>query len=144
MFGWFPNQQVQECLGKLSYKSQPAGAKTGHLVIFKTSVWFMYLDTASISHPSLGINQLHFISRSAVFYWFYHSFSYCNKSFLVLLGSLYNAVLLLRVHAQSRARRIQSCHTRAHGCVACTRTQSCWLTIALVLAFLSVGTGDII
>ena len=27
MFGWFPTQQAQERVRKLSYKSQPAGAK---------------------------------------------------------------------------------------------------------------------
>ena len=63
MFSWCP---TQECLGKPSYKSQPAGAKTGHFAIFKISVWFMYLDTALLSHLSLGINQLHFISCSAI------------------------------------------------------------------------------
>ena len=90
----------------------------------------MYLDTASISHLSLDMNQLYFILCSAVFCRFYHSFSYCNESFLAhyfwLLGSLYNAILLLYACAQSGTRWIQLCHARTHGhVVSQAHTQSC-------------------
>ena len=120
---------------KLSYMSQPAGAKTGHFAMFfKMSVWFMYVDTASISYLSLGINQLHLISCSAVFYQFYHSF-YCIECFSAHFGSLYNAILLLCAHAQSHTRCIQS---RLWPCCELTLNY-----VVLVLTFLSVGT-DII
>ena len=41
----------------------------------------MYLDTASTSYLSFGINQLHFIQRISVPRSLYHSFSCCNDTF---------------------------------------------------------------
>ena len=135
MFGWFPTQPAQECLGKLSYKSQLAGAcvvlNWGHFAIFfKMSSW----STVLISHFSLGINQLHFISCSAVFYRFYHSFSYCNESLL--------AHLVARFIVQCHFVAIYACSElrapRPWPYCKLARTRSCRSMIALALAFLSI------
>ena len=57
MFGWFPTQQAQERLGKLSYKCQPAGAKTGHFAIFfKPSLLIESTDSMVESTDSMIIN----------------------------------------------------------------------------------------
>ena len=53
------------------------------------------------------MNQLHFIQRIFVLRLFYHSFFCCNENVfwcLWLLGSLYEAILLLCAHTQSCAR----------------------------------------
>ena len=63
-------------------KSQPAGAKSSHLVIFlRRKLFSMYLDTVSTFHPTSGINQLYFIPCVAVSWLFYHCLSSCNEPF---------------------------------------------------------------
>ena len=121
MFSWFFfTQQAQEHLRKLLYKSQPAGAKRGHFLIFKIS----YLDTTS---------QLHFISCSTVFYRFYHSFCTVTSNFWFILV----AGFIVQCHV------VVMC---AAACATCNRTtpapmamSQAWLTIALELVFLLVG-----
>ena len=82
ILGWFTTQTFQERFKKLSQKSQPGGAKISHLAIFLGhSVFFMYLNTVSISHPTFGVNQLHFISRISVLWSFYQCLARCNEGF---------------------------------------------------------------
>ena len=80
----------------------------------------MYLDTASISHLSLGIISFILYCTVQCFIDFIVASPTVTSHFrhILVLGLLYNAILLLRAHAQSCASRIQSRHTRTHGHVA--------------------------
>ena len=82
ILGWFTTQTFQEQFKKLSHKSQPGGAKNSHLAIFLGhSVFLMYLNTVSTSHPTFGINQVHFIPHVSVLWSFYQCLACCNESF---------------------------------------------------------------
>ena len=55
---------------------------TGHFrIFFQTSMFSMYLDTASVFHLRFSLNQLHFIACISVLRSFCHSFSCCNETF---------------------------------------------------------------
>ena len=110
ILSWLTTQTFQEQFEKLLQKSQPGGAKISHLAIFPgRSVFLMYLNTVSTSHPTFGINQLHFISHVSVLWSFHQCLACCNEGFSapLIATSLYEAILVLWVHARICARLVQ-------------------------------------
>ena len=77
---WFKTQTFQE---KLSQKSQPDGAKPAIWRSFWDNQYSLctYLNTASTSHPTFGIIQVHFIPRVFALRSFYQRLACCNEGF---------------------------------------------------------------